>query len=378
MSHDGETFEPAARVDLPARRSARFTLEPLADIEPRETGYLVKDMLPRRGVAFFAGPSTSAKTFLATELTLRVCRGEPFCGRRTRQVGAIYVAAEDADGVRRRVKAWRMRYGAHGAFQMIPEPPNLREPDVEAELIGVISDAALELDAEGTPLGLIVFDTLSKVAPGADQNASGDMSLVMATFARIAERFNALVLVIAHTPKDETRGIAGWYGQFGAAEAVVMLTRDAEDDRLRIATVTKQKNGQDGGRIAFRLEELEIGEDEDGDPITSCVVAFEDAPDTPARRKAAPKLNQFATVFLKALMYLHDNGQTVQAPPLEGVPSLARAVRLCDVREWAFKTGLADADTKPGTARMRWDRAKADLVAAEKIRLHDELVWPTP
>jgi KaiC/GvpD/RAD55 family RecA-like ATPase len=373
------TAQPSHRhVDEPAtaRRRSAFTRESLATIEPRETGYLVKGLLPPRGVAFFAGPSTSAKTFLAIEACLRVARGEPVCGRRTRQAGVVYVAAEDADGVRRRVKAWRMRYGDHGAFQMIPEPPDLRSADVEAELSAVIAEAARELDAEGAPLGLIVFDTLSKIAPGADQNASGDMGALMATLDRIHQRFGVLVLVIAHTPKDETRGISGWYGQFGAADAVIMLTRDTDDDKLRIATVVKLKNGQDGGKIAFRLDEIEIGVDEDGDPITSCTVAFEDPPARTTKGKPQKQLTPGAKIVWNALTYLIDNDQTEPAPQSPGVPPGKRAVQVEALRARALHIGLGENTEKKEAIRQQWRRAKMDLLASEKARLEGDLIWP--
>ncbi len=362
------------RVEVRGPRPA-FTRERLAEIEPRETGYLVKGLLPRRGVGFFAGPSTTAKTFLAIEVALRISRGEPVCGHRSRQAGVVYVAAEDADGVRRRVKAWRMRHGAQGLFQMVPEPPDLRSPENEAALIATISEAAFELDADGAPLGLIVLDTLSKVAPGADQNASGDMGAVMATLDSLARRFDALVLVLAHTPKDETRGIAGWYGQFGAADAVLMLTRDADDDKLRVATVAKLKNGQDGGKIAFRLEQLEIGEDEDGDPITSCVVAFEDAPSRPARRKTV-KLGPAETIALKALRYVIDQGETLPAPAEPGVKFGTLAARRSDVRTHALASGFVDPDMARNSRNVRWNRSVEKLVAAERVRVAGDLIWP--
>ena len=171
-----------------------FTRERLIDIEPRETGYTVKSLLPRQGVAFMAGPSTTAKTFLAIETLLRVSRGEPVCGRRTRKAGVLYIAAEDADGVRKRLKAWTLNNGSQGAFELVPEAPDLRNPENYALLAQMIAQASADFAADGTPLGVIAFDTLSKSSPGADQNSSQDMGSVMAALERLAVRFNLLVV----------------------------------------------------------------------------------------------------------------------------------------------------------------------------------------
>jgi KaiC/GvpD/RAD55 family RecA-like ATPase len=353
----------------------RFTRERLVDIKPTFADPLVEGILPRTGVAFFAGPSTAAKTFLALEISLRVSRGEPVAGRSTCQAGAIYIAAEDAEGVRHRVKAWRDRNGDRGRFALIPEAPNLLDDTSVIALVSQIEEAAKEMAAVGMELGLAVIDTMSKAAPGADQNASSDMGDVMSVLEKLATRLGILILVVAHTPKDESRGIAGWYGQFTGADAVIMCTRDANDTELRLATVVKLKNGRDGSCLAFRLEEVKIGKTPLGKPVTSCVVAFEDLGTAPAKRKKAVRVSQFAAVTLRAVKYMYDHGETQPAPPLQGVRRGARAVRIDDVHKWALKTGLANGDDKPGTVRMRWSRAVADLIAANKICQHDKLVW---
>ena len=74
-----------------------------------------------------------------------------------------------------------------------------------------------------------------------------------------------------HSGKDETKGARGWSGIKGALDTELEVTR-AEDDR--VLSVTKQKDGEEGQEYGFRLLEVPLWgeEDEDGDPITSCVV----------------------------------------------------------------------------------------------------------
>jgi hypothetical protein len=68
-----------------------------------------------------------------------------------------------------------------------------------------------------------------------------------------------------------------------AADAEIEVSRT---DDLRVATVTKQKDGSDGAKYPFRLAVVPIGEDEDGDTIDSCVVEHVEAM---PRRQGAPK-----------------------------------------------------------------------------------------
>ena len=342
------------RLPSPPAYRAKFTRERVSDIEPRDMGYLVKDFLPRRGVAFLAGPSTSGKTFLAIEIGLRVSRGEPLGRHRTTAAGVVYVAAEDADGVRRRMKAWRSRFGDAQALQLIPEPPDLLDPAVVEEFVGVIAEAAVDLKADGAPLGLIVIDTLSKAAPGVDQNASDRMGKLMATFDRLARQFAALVLVVAHTPKEEARGIAGWHGQFAAADAVLMVGRPSQYGQSRRVTVAKQKNGRDQGQIAFGLEVVEIGRDDDGDQITSCVVTFN--PDNAAKASVQnAALGVHANIIAQAISDLQR-----QSPERSGFRSV-------EVKAHAVRLGLAKGIKSDEAVRKRLSRALGELSVAGMI-----------
>jgi hypothetical protein len=363
--------------DKPRRSQRSFTRECLADIRSSPIRHLIKPILPSAGVGVIAGPSTSAKTFFALEMALRVSRGEPFHGHKSREAGVIYLSAEDPAGVRLRIEAWCARYGRHGAFQLIPQAPDLRDAEKIADLLAAIADAALELDADGTPLGLIIIDTLSKSSPGADQNSSADMGLVMSSLARISSETGAMVVVVAHTPKDESRGIAGWYGQFAGADVVIMTSRDPDEPGLRTATLSKVKNGQDGQRLAFRLEVVEIGHDEDGDPITSCVVAFEEgAAKRPTKNPKPVKLNPPETMALRSIVQLSGADGAPMAPALPGVLSLTRAASLCAARDQAFRAGFSSEGEAKNTVNHRWARAIGALVAKEKIRVDGDLVWP--
>src|SRR5262249_18703531 len=69
-----------------------------------------------------------------------------------------------------------------------------------------------------------------------------------------------------------------------------------------VVTVEYMKDGPEGDVIVSRLEQLVVGEDEDGDPITSCIVIPVDAPKRPSNEPRLTK-NQ-KTMF----GILHDAG----------------------------------------------------------------------
>ena len=358
------------------RREPKFIREPFDTIQRRGDEYLVKDMLPAQGFGYVAGPSGSLKTFVALDWSLAIAQGRPILGHRTRPAGVIYVAAESPNGVRKRVEAWRqVNTGAGLPFELIGQAPDLRDQKQLGDLAAELRIAADEMADRGHRLGLVVIDTFAASMPGGDENGAADMSAVLAGLQWLSVEISAFVLIIAHTGKDETRGLRGWSGQGAGAEAVIMLTRE-EGSAVRTGRVAKQKDGEDGQRFAIRLERVVLGTDEDGDEISSAVVVYEDAPEgAPAGRKPRP-LNPGEAVLLTAISYVTDHGESVQVPTaIPGAKPWMKAVTRAAIRERAMAAGFADPDDAPATVRQQFSRALKGIVAAGKVRVEGDLVW---
>ena len=87
-------------------REPRFVRERFDAIASHGGEYLIKGLLPRRGVGQLSGPSGSRKSFAALDWCLRLASDAPVLGHRTHRCGVVYVASEDPDGLRKRVVAW--------------------------------------------------------------------------------------------------------------------------------------------------------------------------------------------------------------------------------------------------------------------------------
>jgi hypothetical protein len=127
-----------------------------------------------------------------------------------------------------------------------------------------------------------VFDTLSQVTPGIDENSS-EMSVAIRAAARLRDAFNCLVIFIGHTGKEQSRGHRGWSGVIAAVDTAIEVV---ESNSIRTATITKQRDGESDIEYSFTLRSVPLGRDDDGDTITTCVVDHCDVP------VAAPKLNK--------------------------------------------------------------------------------------
>jgi putative DNA primase/helicase len=98
-----------------------------------------------------------------------------------------------------------------------------------------------------------------------------------------------LVVLVHHTGKDSTKGLRGHSSLFAAMDAAIEVVRNGDRREWRVA---KSKDGQDGGTHQFKLHVEPLGEDEHGDPITSCVVARDTAGEEVKRVKLPQGGNQ--------------------------------------------------------------------------------------
>lgn len=367
-------------------RDSKFTFEDYDDLSPSTKPWLIKNAWPMKGVVFIAGASGAAKTFYAIDALCKIAGGaENVWGRRAQQRAVVYVAAEDADGCRARVKAWRRTKGAKAAeagrrqpFKLVPQVVNLLDP---GDIDDFIASARLQADAwaqDGHQLGVVCFDTFSVCIPGTDENNSADMSEALQSLYRVSNELDLLVVVVAHFGKSGTQGgIRGWSGLGYNADGVIVIERDEEDKELRHVTFQKVKNGATGGRLDFTLKEVDLGIfDDAGDPMTSCIVSFH-APSIEAapKRKKTAEDRPGPKIILRALGQLRDTGQTYIVPPVPGVPLNTVGVERKTLRERAGAIGHPSKDLKPETAKRMINRDISDLIAEGVLREEDDIIW---
>src|SRR5262245_4530702 len=77
--------------------------------EPGAQNWLVDQLLPAEGLSVLFGRWKSFKSFVLLDLAMAIARGEPWAGRKVRQGATVYVAAEGAAGMRKRIAAYQAR-----------------------------------------------------------------------------------------------------------------------------------------------------------------------------------------------------------------------------------------------------------------------------
>jgi hypothetical protein len=126
------------------------------------------------------------------------------------------------------------------------------------------------------------------------------------------------------------------------------------------------KDGPQGDEFASRLEVVEIGIDDDGDKITSCVIVPVEGLQ-PSRGDSRPKLTKGAKIALAAL---HEAiGECGTVPPASNhIPQNVKTVTIAQWREYAFRRGICSSD-EPRAKRMAFQRASEGLIAAKSAAI---------
>lgn len=270
-AQDGTQQAAPASRDLAPIKVPRFTpIMPDAFLRRTPPKWLVKGVVPQAGLAVIYGASGSGKTFFTFDLCAAIVRGAPWRGMPVVEGRGVYVVAEGAGGFRNRLEAYCQSHDVDpSAFGMgvIADAPNLMDKAQVKELL----DA---LKAFG-PVSFVVVDTYARAMVGGNENDSKDAGLVIAHCGRIHKATGALVILVHHSGKEPGSGARGSSALRAAADLEIEVTGGA---KTRAATITKMKDGEDGKQYGFRLGEVVLGEDEDGFPVTSCVVEHVDGP----------------------------------------------------------------------------------------------------
>lgn len=264
-----------ALLSAPHAPPQRFRLLGSADLHalPALT-WCVRGVLPAQGLAAVYGPSGSGKSFLVLDAAASIAEGSPWFGYRAKATPVVYCALEGEAGFRLRVAAWEQGNGRAlpAGLHLMLQPFKLTDSrDVEDLAAAVLSAGAG---------AVTILDTLNRAAPEADENASTDMGRILEA-AKVLQRLTGgLVVVVHHTGKDATRGLRGHSSLFAALDTAVEVTREGDRREWKVA---KAKDGQDGAGHPFRLEVVDLGADDEGEAVTSCVIAPDESPQDKTR-----------------------------------------------------------------------------------------------
>jgi AAA domain len=232
----------------PSLRNRLRTVEQLRRLPPPEP--LVGGLLYRDTLAQLSGPPGSYKTFLVIGMACAVSAGVSWEGHHVPSPEPVlYIAAEGATGLARRIDAWcESNRASVGQLLVLPEPLQLGNRAKTCELA--------EIAAELRP-GLIIFDTRARCTTGLDENSASEQGRAIEAADRLRRGCGATTLVVHHSGRhgEHGRGSTAWDGALWTSLLVT-----GSDLTARI-TVAKHKDAGDGQTYDYRLLRHVVSED---------------------------------------------------------------------------------------------------------------------
>lgn len=368
--------------------------------------FLVEDLIPAREPVLIIGESQSGKSFLTQRLALNGAtalanaQSEFFGHRIFEPFGVVYCAYEAGQGFRYRLRAHEKYFGLAGGLQRVPfavltKPIDLWSNELNTDKL--IDEILAIADAyfDGMQIGAVVIDTHNRATPGASEIDSKDISRIIDRYSRIMERTKAGVWIIGHkNAAGKHRGNEQLYNNIETAIDVSRKTIEVEkqkiavtdDNRLpiRVATVIKQREGQDGKSFEFVLPTVEVGTNRYGKPRTSCV-AISPASADGAEASSAPasaakkglRLTPEHETILGALKTAIEEVGVETPGSLKLPKSIKKVAKIQDWKDFYMKVAPDAATAKDNTINQRMKRASEKLQTERVIGRLNPWVWIT-
>lgn len=343
------------RQSHPRASEIEARLVRLAEIEPVLTlNHLIKGWLSCSGLSMLYGPSNAGKTFVALDIAMHIAAGKAWRGCRVYGGAVLYIAAEGGAGVRNRLAAYKRERPdmASAPFTLLPISLDLHSDGDALAVCEIIPSTAP---------ALVVVDTLARSMGVGDENTAKDAAMFVKNCDMIREATGSHVMIVHHTGKDEDRGARGSSALRAAVDTEINITSKGE------IVCKKQRDMLYAEPLHFALRSVALGQDEDGEPVTSAVVVASEPP-----KKQRKPLTGKNEVAMQALYdALRDYGETKSG---DTYPSSCNVVHVDRWRDACAAHGLTTG-SGDSTARTAFMRAKKKLMDMNEVREWGNYVW---
>lgn len=331
------------------------------------SNWLIKRLLPAEGLGVIFGRPGSGKTFSVMDLAMHVATGTAWRGLKVTPAAVSYISPEAGRLGANRVIGWCRHHGIAwpDTFRLSPAQINLCSTEADAKAL--IDD--IRQNQPGCRL--VVIDTLNRALAGGDENDGQDMGKFVRLCDLIAKELQAFVLVVHHSGKDASRGSRGHSSLLGAVSLELEVTR--EQKHPGVIKVTKMRDGEDGMEYGFDIESVELGQDEDGETVSTGISTEADAGEARAVREAKPQgINQHTIVAAFDQLLLDEGTPT---PFGTGFPEAGRYLCVGTDKLIGFAVGKMASGGKDYTKRKAMGDAMEALLRKGYFATNGGYTW---
>jgi hypothetical protein len=329
--------KPAATAanDNDPTKAGKFTVtlfEELGTAKPKS--WIVKGVRAAGEFSYTVAKPGGGKSVIEGDIAYHIAAGRDWHGHKVEQGLAVYFAAERKKLQEYRAMALRQQYGDNDIpLVIVGGKPDLTSNITDAKAMAIIIEV-LEKHY-GLPCRHVTIDTLARSFGGGDQNAGKDMMAFVRSVDHLMERFPTAHVNAIHHEGWETGRSKGAIDLDGAVDASFKVTKTGDTFKL-ICDGTN--DGVEGDILSFTMRSVDLGEDEDGEPISAPIVV--QAADIPAMAAKAKSVQAQAESDAMAII----TELAVGGHPVGG-------------GMWMAKYRELFPDEKPNTVESRWKRA---------------------
>ena len=253
---------------------------------------LIKGLLPLTGVVTIGGQSGTGKSFHAIHLgacLIPDCKRDFYIDKYKikRHGGILYLVLEGKPAFPLRVTAAfeavlnrQLEFGdrAKLPFAWNTYGPSLFEKGPDTLLKLAEREATRMKQEFGVDLVAVMLDTMGLAACYENENMAAQIQKVVAGLSRLSDETGALSINVDHMGKDTEAGMRGTSAKRDCVETILACFCDRNNGvqptnhRMQLLKV---RDGEEGRVIPYRLRPVNMGTDEDGDPVSTCVVEWE-------------------------------------------------------------------------------------------------------
>jgi hypothetical protein len=284
-------------ISLPQMRAARLVDSPAIDLtsadvgrwvgtDPPEVAFTVAELVPRAAVTVLGGDGGAGKGVLLQTAATCVAAGLPFLGHATRHSSAVYVSAEDPEGV---LHARQARINADLGLDMSDLGGRLfikSAAERELYLFGDGKPTALagllEDELAARPdIGFVGIDSATLVFDD-EEISRRRVGAFMRDLNRRASRLGVAVVMLIHTSKSSedspAKAFSGSTAWMWQARSGLLLKAETRDDAPSLILV-KANYAKPGKKVELKWTERHV-------------LAAADAPDAVMERFAGRALQR--------------------------------------------------------------------------------------
>jgi len=212
-------------------------LDSIADPEP----LIHNDILFTDSINWLVGKPGHGKSFVMIDQAGCVATGTDWHGNPVTMGRVLYLVAEGARGIKKRVRAWERAYGTKMAgVDFLPVPVQATNHTAWDTLVRLAAKRRYVM---------VVLDTQARVTVGIEENSNKEMGVFVHQAEKLRAASGSCVVIVHHIGRNGDTG-RGATTLDGALTTIMKATKDGPGITLECQ---KNKDAEEWGKVEFEL-----------------------------------------------------------------------------------------------------------------------------